>query len=468
MSILENNTGLYTDHYELTMAQGYFLSGKEETRANFDYFFRRTPFQSGFVVFAGLVDLLETIENYLFEEEDCQYLRSLGFHEKFTEYLKNFKFRGTVHSVREGEIVFPDEPVVRVEGNIIETQLIETLLLNILNFQSLIATKAARIRLAAKDKMLIDFGMRRAQGLGAIHASRAAIIGGFNGTSNVYSAFRFGFESSGTMAHSWIQTFQNELDAFREFTRFNPDTAILLVDTYDTLRMGIPNAIKIAKELEKSGRRLLGIRLDSGDLAYLSKEARKMLDHSNLDYVKIVASNQLDEYIIRSLMEQQAPIDAFGVGTALVIGKDEGALDGVYKLSHVNNRPTMKLSENISKMTLPGIKNIYRYYHQDESLFYADGIELHDKNIPQIIYHPHQPEKHVSVKDMMQEAIIHIVMENGKTLCLSSIEDISEYARSRISQLNGEYKRFENPHIYKVGIGRELMNLRDNLKSDII
>lgn len=468
MSILDKNTGLYTDHYELTMAQGYFMSGKEETRANFDYFFRRNPYQSGFVVFTGLADLLNSIERYHFEEEDCRYLLSVGFHKKFIEYLKSFQFKGTIHSVREGEIVFPNEPVVRVEGNIIETQLIETLLLNILNFQSLIATKAARIRLAAKDKLLIDFGMRRAQGLGAIHASRAAIIGGFNGTSNVYSAFQFGFDSSGTMAHSWIQTFDSELEAFREFARFNPDTAILLVDTYDTLKAGIPNAIKVAKELENSGGKLSGIRLDSGDLAYLSKEARKMLDHSNLDYVKIVASNQLDEYIIRSLMEQQAPIDAFGVGTALVIGKDEGALDGVYKLSHVNNRPTMKLSENISKMTLPGIKNIYRYYHQDENLFYADGIGLHDKNIPQIIYHPQQPEKHVSVKDMMHETIIHKVMENGKTLGLSSIEDISEYVRSRISQLNGEYKRFENPHIYKVGIGRELMNLRDNLKSDII
>ncbi|MBN2212600.1 MAG: nicotinate phosphoribosyltransferase [Bacteroidales bacterium] len=468
MSILENNTGLYTDHYELTMAQGYFLSGKQNTRANFDYFFRRNPYQSGFVLFAGLADLLETIENYRFEEEDCQYLQSAGFHKKFTQYLKSFKFNGTIHAVREGEIVFPNEPVVRVEGNIIETQLIETLLLNILNFQSLIATKAARIRLVARDKLLIDFGMRRAQGLGAIHASRAAIIGGFNGTSNVYSAFQFGFDSSGTMAHSWIQTFDNELDAFREFARFNPDNAILLVDTYDTLKMGIPNAIKVAKELEKSGRKLLGIRLDSGDLAYLSKEARKMLDKSDLDYVKIVASNQLDEHIIRSLMEQEAPIDAFGVGTALVIGKDEGALDGVYKLSHVNNKPTMKLSENISKMTLPGIKNIYRYYHQDDSLFYADGIELQNKEAPQIIYHPQQPEKNVSVKDLMHEAIINKVMENGKPLYLSSIEDVSEYARTRISQLDSEYKRFENPHLYKVGIGRELMNLRDNLKSDII
>jgi len=410
---------------------------------------------------------LEALENYRFEEEDCRFLQSIGFHKKFTEYLKGFQFKGTIHSVREGEIVFPDEPVVRVEGDIIETQLIETLLLNILNFQSLIATKAARMRLVARDKLLIDFGMRRAQGLGAIHASRAAVIGGFDGTSNVYSAFQFGFRSSGTMAHSWIQTFDNELEAFREFVRFYPDSAILLVDTYDTLKMGIPNAIQAAKELEKSGGRLLGIRLDSGDLAYLSKAARKMLNDSNLEYVKIIASNQLDEHIIRSLMEQQAPIDVFGVGTALVTGKDEGALDGVYKLSSVNNRPSMKLSDNISKMTLPGIKNIYRYCYPDENLFYADGIELQKAKLPQIIYHSLQPEKNVSLQDFRHEEIMQKVMENGLTLYKSSVENISEFARNRFRQLNDEYKRFENPHLYKVGIGRELMNLRDNLKSDI-
>jgi nicotinate phosphoribosyltransferase len=270
------------------------------------------------------------------------------------------------------------------------------------------------------------------------------------------------------MAHSWIQTFDSELNAFREYVRFYPDTAVLLVDTYDTLKMGIPDAIQVAKELEKTGGKLLGIRLDSGDLAYLSKEARKMLDKSNLGYVRIVASNQLDEHIIRSLTEQQAPIDAFGVGTALVTGKDEGALDGVYKLSHINDKPTMKLSENISKMTLPGIKKIYRYYHQDDNLFYADGIELQNENAPQVIYHPQQSEKNVSVKNLMHEQIMNKVMENGKTLYLSSVEDISEYARSRLGQLNGEYKRFENPHLYKVGIGTELMKLRDNLKSNII
>jgi nicotinate phosphoribosyltransferase len=468
MSILEKNTGLYTDHYELTMAQGYFLSGKQAIRANFDYFFRKNPYQGGFVVFAGLADLLEAMEKYRFDEEDCRYLQSIGFDNKFIEYLRSFNFKGTVHSVREGEIVFPDEPIVSVEGDIIETQLTETLLLNILNFQSLIATKASRMRLVARDRLLIDFGMRRAQGLGAVHASRAAIIGGFNGTSNVYSAFQFGFGSSGTMAHSWIQTFNNELDAFREFVRFYPDSAILLVDTYDTLKMGIPNAITVAKELEKSGGRLSGIRLDSGDLSFLSKAARKMLNDSSLEYVKIIASNQLDEYIIRSLMEQEAPIDAFGVGTALVTGKDEGALDGVYKLSHIDNRPTMKLSENISKMTLPGVKNIYRYCHHNDGLFYADGIELHNKNAPQHIYHPQQPGKHVSLKEHEHEEIMHKVMENGKTLHQLPIKDISEYAQNRFKQLNGEYKRFENPHLYKVGIGKELIKLRDNLKLNIL
>ena len=466
MSILKKNTGLYTDHYELTMAQGYFLSGMNTVHANFDYFFRKNPYEGGFVVFAGLADLLEAIENYTFDEEDCRFLLSTGFDEKFIKYLESFKFKGNIYSVEEGEIVFPNEPIVRVEGDIIETQLIESLVLNVLNFQSLIATKAARMRLVAGNRLLLDFGLRRAQGLGAIYASRAAVIGGFNNTSNTYAAFHYGIVSSGTMAHSWIQTFDNELAAFRQFVHFYPHTAILLVDTFDTLNMGVPNAITVAKELEKTGNRLVGIRLDSGDLAYLSKAARKMLDEADLDYVKIVVSNQLDEYVIRSLSEQQAPIDAFGVGTALVTGKGEGALDGVYKLTHVNDRPTLKLSENISKMTLPGKKNIYRFLHPDKQMFYADGIALKNEKIPQIIYHPQQSEKHVSLTDYHSEELMQKVMTDGEKLSQPSIEKISEFVNKRLNQLDDEYKRFENPHIYKVGIGNELLNLRDKLKSN--
>lgn len=457
------SSGLYTDHYELTMSQGYFLTGKKDTRANFDYFFRKMPYGGGFVVFAGLDTVLEAVSDFHFNDEDCRYLGSRGFNKKFLDYLRYFSFNGDIHSVREGEVVFANEPIFRIEGNIIETQLVESMVLNILNFQSLIATKAARMRLVAGKSILIDFGLRRAQGLGAIHASRAALIGGFDGSSNTYSARQFGFESSGTMAHSWIQSFENEIDAFREYARLYPDTSILLVDTYDTLRHGVPNAITVAKELEKEGHRLRGIRLDSGDLAYLSKKARKMLNREELDYVKIVASNQLDEYLIKSLLDQDAPIDSFGVGTSLVTGMGAGALDGVYKLSSIDGLPSMKVSENIAKTTLPGLKNIYRYIDGD-NLFYADGIELLGSQVPMMIFHPHNPEKKCKLEGYQSGNIMVKVMNEGSTLSDNALERSKQYAEERLAQVPEETKRFENPHIYKVGIGKELMNMRNNLK----
>lgn len=466
MALLNINSGLFTDHYELTMAQGYFLKGKKDTRANFDYFFRKNPYEGGFVVYAGLANVLEALQDYHFSKEDCLYLGSRGFNNQFIEYLKSFRFQGDVYSAAEGEIVFANEPVLRVEGNIIETQVVESMMLNILNFQSLVATKAARMRLVAGNRRLIDFGLRRAQGLGAIHASRAAIIGGFNGSSNTYSANSFGFESTGTMAHSWVQSFDKEIDAFREFVNLYPDSSILLVDTYDTLRHGVPNAITVARELEKKGHKLAGIRLDSGDLAYMSKEARRMLDKEGLKYVKIVVSNQLDEYLIKSLLDQEAPIDSFGVGTALVTGKDEGALDGVYKLTCIDDKPSMKVSENITKTTLPGLKTIYRYINSDNH-FYADGIELVNSPAPQLIYHPYHPEKNCSLKGYSYESIIEKVMDKGRIMKGSSLEISANYAAERLARLPAESKRFDNPHIYKVGIGKELMDLRDSLKSKI-
>lgn len=466
MSDFKSNSGLFTDHYELTMAQGYFLSRKHHVRAAFDYFFRKNPYNGGFVIYTGLDNLLDIIVNFRFEEDDCRFLESIGFDKSFVKSLHEFRFRGDIYSVSEGEIVFPEEPVFRVEGGIIESQILESVILNTLNFQSLIATKAARMRLAAGDKLLLDFGMRRAQGLGAVHASRAAIIGGFNGTSNVYSAHRFGFQSTGTMAHSWVQTFENELEAFRTFALQYPDSAVLLVDTYDTLNTGIPNAIKVAKELEERGGKLVGIRLDSGDLAYLSRVARDMLNESGLHYVKIMVSNQLDEYVIRSLQQQHAPIDGFGVGTALVTGKGEGALDGVYKMSHVGRKSTMKVSDNMSKMTLPGIKNLFRFRNPDNGLFRADGIELYDAGVPDIIYHPQRPEMNSKVKQFSYEGIIHKVMEKGKTLIKrKSVNEIAESSQKRLQHFPDEIKRFENPHIFKVGIGKELMDLRNSLKS---
>jgi nicotinate phosphoribosyltransferase len=460
-------TGLYTDYYELTMAQGYFLNGLGNRKAVFDYFFRQNPFGNGFTVFAGLSDFLDAIEKFSFSTTSLNYLKKLGFNEKFLNYLKDFKFNGSIYSVREGEIVFPKEPIVRVEGSLIETQLIETLLLNILNFESLIATKSVRVKKAANGKAILDFGMRRAQGYASLLASRAAIIGGAVSTSNVSSAFIYGLKATGTMAHSWVQSFENELTAFRKFAELYPDNCILLVDTYDTLESGLPNAIKVAKELESKGKRLVGIRLDSGDLAFFSKKARAMLDENGLDYVKIAVSNQLDENIIHSLLEQGAPIDVFGVGTNLVIGKPDAALDGVYKLASIDGKPTLKLSENIEKMTLPGKKNILRFINGN-NLFGGDAIILEEEKRINKFFHPIFNEKQKDVTGLKFERLLQPVFKKGERLIRSeNIEDISSRVSERLNLLDESHKRFENPHIYKVGISKRLMNLRDDLKNKI-
>ena len=463
----EKLTGLYTDYYELTMAQGYFLNGMKNDKAVFDYFFRKNPFENGFTVFAGLSDLLDAIEKFRFTDESLAYLKKMNFDKKFLDYLANFNFQGDIFSVKEGEIIFPNEPVLRVEGNLIETQLLETLLLNILNFESLIATKAVRIVKAAEGRMVLDFGMRRAQGYAALQASRAAIIGGFSSTSNVASAFIYGLKATGTMAHSWIQSFPNELTAFRKFAKLYPDNCILLVDTYDTLKSGVPNAIKVAKELEKRGKRLLGIRLDSGDLAYFSKKARAMLDANGLKYVKIAVSNQLDEQIIRSLLEQEAAIDVFGVGTNLIIGKPDAALDGVYKLSQINDIPKLKISENIEKTTLPARKNILRFFN-GEGKFAGDAIILEgEKKISEFI-HPHFSERRKQTKGLRSEKLLTPVLKNGKrTIDRENIDDIATRVQERLKLLDESHKRFENPHIYKVGISEKLLNLRESLKKEI-
>jgi len=462
---VNENLGLYLDYYELTMAQGYFLSGRNNVFANFDYFFRKNPFDSGYTVFAGLQDLLELISNFKFSEQSIDYLKKLGFKSEFLDYLKNFEFSGNIYSVNEGECVFPYEPVMRVEGNLIETQLLESILLNVINFESLIATKARRLRYSAKEKKLADFGLRRAQGLAAIYASRAAVIGGMDNTSNVYSAFLYNLIPTGTQAHSWIQSFESELTAFRKFAELYPNNCVLLVDTYDTLKSGVPNAITVAKEMERKGYKLSAIRLDSGDLAYLSKKARKMLDDAGLNYVKIIASNQLDEYLIKSLIEQGAPIDAFGVGTNLITGQKDAALDGVYKITSIDNKPTIKLSEDLAKVTLPGKKKIIRYFNGEDK-FYADAIALEDEVDDEIniIFHPHNPNKKCSVASFKKEKIISEVFEDGRVkFKQKSIKEISDYLQFRFSQLPDEHKRFEFPHIYKVGISKKLMNLRDEL-----
>ncbi len=467
MSLLGEHTGLYTDHYELVMAQGYFLSSKRNDSAVFDYFFRGAPYRGAFAVFAGLENLLEMISNFRFSEKDCKFLRERGFNAEFVDYLSRFRFRGNIYAPPEGEVVFPLEPVIQVEGNIIETQLIETLLLNTVNFETLIATKANRIRNMAGDKLVVDFGMRRAQGTGSLQASRAAIVGGADSTSNIYSAMLYDIESTGTQAHSWIQSFDDELTSFREFAKAFPDKCILLVDTYDTLNQGIPNAITVAGEMEERGQKLLGVRLDSGDLAYLSKKARKMLDDAGFEYVKIVVSNKLDEYVIRSLREQKAPIDAFGVGTSLITGRNDAALDGVYKLAECDNKPRLKISNDLEKIILPGKKKVYRFFDSC-NYFYADGICMKDEDDPKIIYHPIHPEKHVDVSALRREELAKPVMLEGKrTVPQKSVKEIAKYARKRLQHLEDEHKRLEFPHIYKVGISQKLMNIRTSIVNEM-
>ncbi|HCT53719.1 MAG TPA: nicotinate phosphoribosyltransferase [Balneola sp.] len=461
--MLKNYPGIYTDFYELTMAQGYFLSGRKQDTACFDYFFRKLPFKGGYAVFAGLGDLLDILKNYTFGNEEIEYLRTQGFKDEFLNYLRSFRLSCNIHSVKEGEIVFNNTPLVRVQGNIIETQIIETLLLNILNFESLIATKASRLKQVAGEKAVLDFGLRRSQGFGGIQASKASIIGGLNGSSNVYAGLEYGLDVSGTMAHSWVQSFSDELTAFQTYARHFPENTILLVDTYDTLKQGVPNAIKVAKELKEKGASLKAIRLDSGDLAYLSKKARKLLDDEGFHDVKIAVSNQLDEYLIKSLLDQKAPIDIFGVGTKLVTAYDDPALDGVYKLSSINKEPTLKISENVEKITLPDVKKVTRYYNKDGS-FYADGISLEHEESLQTIEHPHFPIKKTKVQGCKSSTLLQPVMLDGKlTSTIPNAHESAEYCREQLKKLNPEYKRFDNPHVYKVGISKELKEVRDRI-----
>jgi nicotinate phosphoribosyltransferase len=461
--LLSAISGLYTDYYELTMAQGYFLSGKKDDTAVFDYFFRANPFDGGYVLFAGLHNLLEALSGFAYEDEDLAYLREQGFTEAFLSFLKGFGFQGSVSSVREGEVVFPLEILVRVEGTIIECQLVETLVLNVLNFESLIATKASRVRRVAGERTVSDFGLRRAQGFGGLQASRAAVIGGIDATSNVLAGQRYQLPVTGTQAHSWIQSFDDELTAFRAYARLYPDNTVLLVDTYDTLASGLPNAIRVGRELKEAGRTLKAIRLDSGDLAYLSKQARNMLDEAGLTETKIVASNQLDEYLIRSLNEQQAPVDGFGVGTELVTGKNTAALDGVYKLAVYNNKPTLKLSNTLEKISLPAKKETIRFFNGDGK-FYADCVCLAGEAAPERMVHPFERDQQCSLRGLPSEPLLKVVMDKGKIISRKAdVAAMREYGRKRLSLLPEEHQRFEMPHTYKVGLSPRLESLRDEV-----
>lgn len=466
MKLLNYSLGLYTDMYQLSMMEAYFNENKHNSPAAFDYFFRKLPFGGGYVIFSGLTELLENLNQIKFSSDDIDYLYRKKTSSDFLEYLKNFSFKGSIYSVEEGTIVFANEPVVTVEGNLAEVQLIETYLLNTLNFNSLISTKASRMRLVAPDKILSDFGLRRAQGIGGLQASKAAVIGGFDSTSNVLAAKIFGLNAVGTMAHSFVQSYYDELTAFRKFVHTHHENAVIVIDTYNTLQSGLPNAITVAKEMQKNGHRLKGIRLDSGDLAYLAKAARKKLDEEGLNYVQIVVSNQLDERVIKSLLEQGAPIDIFGVGTNLITGNPDGALDGVFKLSMFDNKPRLKVSENITKVTLPGLKKIIRCF-DDEGFYQADAVALRDEESVDKIFHPFEKEKSKLLLNYKNHIITKPVVQNGKSVIkMEPVETIREKVKENLSKLPVEYKRFEYPHIYKVGISEKLMKLRDELKTN--
>ncbi|MBA2655716.1 MAG: nicotinate phosphoribosyltransferase [Tatlockia sp.] len=456
-----NFTGSYTDKYQLSMAQAYFLKGQRDHSAIFDYFFRKLPFGGGYAIFAGLDTLLEILENLRFDKTDLDYLESQGFNDEFLNYLKNFQFKGSIYSCNEGEVIFPTSPILTVEANIIEAQLIETLVLNVLNFQTLIATKASRIREVSGDRKLIEFGLRRAQGPAGYYASRAAIIGGFDATSNVRAGRDFDIPILGTMAHSFVQSFDDELSAFRVFAESWPQHCVLLVDTYNTLASGVPNAITVGQEMKKQGHQLKGIRIDSGDLAYLSKKARLLLDKAGLNEVEISVSNQLDEYVIKSLLEQDSPIDSFGVGTNLSTGVPDAALDGIYKLAYANNKPRIKISDSFKKITLPYKKQVYRILENGGQFWGADAITLAEEQEIEKMYHPFELSKSISLAHHKKEKLLHQVMAEGKILApAKTLTELSQYRQQRLGCLPIEYKRIINPHIYKVGLSEKLYSQR--------
>ncbi len=464
------NCAMLTDFYELTMMQGYFLQG-HNPQAVFEMFFRRAPFNGGFSVFAGLETLLKSIVDFCFDAEDLDYLsKQKVFRKEFLDYLADFQFRGEINAMEEGTLVFPNEPLIRVKAPLIEAQLLESLLLNIVNFQTLIATKAARIYLASEEGEILEFGMRRAHGVnGALGATRAAFIGGVSGTSNTLAGKLFDIPVKGTMAHSWIMSFESELVAFEKYAEVYPDDCILLIDTYDTLKSGLENAIKIGKNLQEKGHDSFGVRLDSGDLEYLSKRVRGRLDQAGLKKAKIAASNELDEGIIHQLITEKAPIDIWGVGTHLVTAKSDPALTGVYKLmaKEVDGKfsPTIKLSNNPEKISDPGIKQVHRFYNGAGSPI-ADFIALEGEELkvgpPYRFYHPRYPYRFLDVGEYQRiEPLLSPVMEEGKILAdFPDLRTIQKRTKNNLQTLDDTYKRLINPHVYKVSLSEKLKDLK--------
>ena len=465
---------LLTDFYALSMANAYFMHGRSEEVAVFDYFFRRVPDGGGYALFAGLEQLLHYIENLRFSADDVAFLRAKGgFDEGFLRYLQDFRFSGDVFAVREGTAVFPSAPLLSVRAPLPECQLLETFLLLTLNHQSLIATKAARMVGAAEGRAVLEFGSRRAHGAdAAMFGARAAYIGGVAGSANTAAEQVFGVPALGTMAHAFVQSFADEYSAFLAYAQCYPDHTTLLVDTYDTLKSGVPNAIRVHEEyLAPRGHALRGIRLDSGDLAYLSRRAREMLDAAGLQECRIVASNALDEYLIRDLLHQGAAIDVFGVGERLITARSEPVFGGVYKIVALQEGdalvPKIKLSENVAKTTTPGFKQLFRFY-DGEGMAIADVVALHDEVIderePYLLFDPQHVWKRKEVRDFRVEAMLQPVMRQGRRCGASpTLEEVRSHARRSLDTLWPEVRRLDNPHGYYVDLSQKLWQLKQDM-----
>ena len=473
-SLSERNLTMLVDFYEMTMANGYLKNGMGDTTAYFDMFFRKVPDDGGYVVMAGVEQLCEYLKNLSFTKEDIEYLRSRGFCEEFLTYLENFKFSCDVYAIPEGTPVFPGEPIVTVKGPMIQAQFIETMILLTVNHQSLIATKANRIVRAAEGRSIMEFGSRRAQGYdAAVFGARAAYIGGCAGTACALTDEMFGVPALGTMAHSWVQLFDTELDAFCAYAKEYPDNCVLLVDTYNTLKSGVPNAIEAFKrEVLPRGFRPKGIRIDSGDITYLSRKARKMLDEAGFEDCQIVASNSLDEYIIRDMLLQGAKVDSFGVGERLITAASAPMLGGVYKLCAIEKdgkiQPKIKLSENVTKITTPCFKKPWRLFDKDTGKAIADVVTLNRETIddtkPYELFDPNFTWKRKIVDNFVAKPLMVKLFDNGECVYESpALADIQKYCAEQIETLWDEVLRFENPHTYFVDLSSELWNEKQRL-----
>ena len=468
------NLSMLTDFYELTMSNGYFSEGKKDTIGIFDLFFRKVPDDGGFAIMCGIKQIIDYISELSFDSDDILFLKEKGFNDEFLDYLRSFSFSCDVWAIPEGTPVFPNEPVLTVRGPIIEAQLIETLILITFNHQSLIATKANRIVRAAQGRPVIEFGARRAQGYdAAVYGARAAIIGGCSATSCVLAAQKFGLNPAGTMAHSWVQMFDTEYEAFAAYARRYPDNCILLVDTYNVLKSGVKNAIKVFDDVLKPlGKRPIGIRIDSGDITYLSKRARKMLDEAGYPDCHIVASNSLDEHIISDMLLQGAKVDTFGVGERLITSASSPVMGGVYKLSAIIGKDgeiiqKIKLSENVSKITTPGFKSVWRLFDRMSGKAIADVVTLFDEEIddtkPYEIFDPEYTWKRKTLTNFIARRLTKPFFKAGKLVYADySVGEIQRYCQKQVEHLWDEVLRFENPHEYYVDLSKDLWELKHN------